>query len=394
MKDAGQEFVFDAAFARDFNQDIKHLQDATRKCRNLTFGYETILWMCHVLRWLTGFAAFIAPRYALLIGALQFLLAPFSFPIAVMKLATYAPEGIIHYLLAMFLGPLIGGYGPAFTVNTWFFCGFLAADQVLNLVVYLLWSEPFQMRRLLCHVVYGTANTKVYYLVAFGCLHGVQVNIVLVVLTSVLTVVVLNFVMPALLGALGLPCHDVRFYMDHRIGHIPVVYTHAHKMHHQLHDTTPWDAHLYGNGMNEHYFLMVLDILPCMLAGSVFHVPYCFSGYLLYISWINKVHHTRLKLGTPYDHLENFHADHHTLHTKNFSLMNGALLDFYFGTQGDTTSGTNGVGLIREERKATSTTVDQIVIKVTSMSARRAAWRRHTEPILLRSSLNNFKAEL
>jgi len=38
------------------------------------------------------------------------------------------------------------------------------------------------------------------------------------------------------------------YYHQHRIAHLPVVYDQSHKFHHYLHDTTPFDAHIYGAG--------------------------------------------------------------------------------------------------------------------------------------------------
>lgn len=41
------------------------------------------------------------------------------------------------------------------------------------------------------------------------------------------------------------------FYQQHRVAHVPIVYQHAHKMHHYLHDSTAFDAHVYGSGAAE-----------------------------------------------------------------------------------------------------------------------------------------------
>ena len=116
--------------------------------------------------------------------------------------------------------------------------------------------------------------------------------------------------------------------------------------------------------MNEHYFLMLLDILPCALAHSLFRIPYCFSMHLLYISWTDKPHHTRLKPGTPYEIYANFHSDHHIMHTKNMALSRGALLDFYFGTQAPMTHQTEGLSMSRREEGS------DIIVEVTSTLAR------------------------
>lgn len=38
------------------------------------------------------------------------------------------------------------------------------------------------------------------------------------------------------------------------------VYEEAHKFHHYLHDTTPFDAHVYGAGAPEEWFSMVVEV--------------------------------------------------------------------------------------------------------------------------------------
>ena len=38
------------------------------------------------------------------------------------------------------------------------------------------------------------------------------------------------------------------------------VYEHAHKLHHYLHGTNAFDAHIYGNGMPEEFFFMLIEL--------------------------------------------------------------------------------------------------------------------------------------
>eukprot|EP00927_Polykrikos_kofoidii_P078211 TRINITY_DN75056_c0_g1_i1.p1 TRINITY_DN75056_c0_g1~~TRINITY_DN75056_c0_g1_i1.p1 ORF type:complete len:435 (-),score=41.49 TRINITY_DN75056_c0_g1_i1:69-1280(-) len=349
---------FDGAFALRFEHDLEAVKEVTRRCSPFTLSFATILGACHVLRVLTCAMAVFAPEYALFVGALQFVVAPLSFPIAVFKLMTYLPEGVVHHVLLLLLGPLIGGVGPNFVMDFRLLAWLIAADQLLNLAVYLAWSEPFGPLRLLRHALYGTFDTKLYYVIVFGCLHGLKIDAVLLVVVGIATLASGRYLVPWLKAKLRVPCSHVLFYMDHRIAHLPVVYQHAHKMHHHLHDTTPWAAHVYGEGMNEHFFLLLLDVLPCLLAPSYARIPYFFSVHLLYISWINKPHHTRLKPGTPYESYANYHSNHHTLHTKNLALNRGALLDFYFGTQGPKATTTEDLIMLRRIEG------DQIVIEV------------------------------
>jgi cytochrome b involved in lipid metabolism len=134
---------------------------------------------------------------------------------------------------------------------------------------------------------------------------------------------------------MGLPAFEVTFYVEHRIGHCPVVYAHAHKMHHYLHDTTAWDAHIYGSGMNEEFCWILAETLPVIASnGALF--PYFLNLYTLYMSWTNKSGHSRNdadRTEAPFGcDPDNFHADHHTYHRANFGLSGSPILDFYFET--------------------------------------------------------------
>merc|ERR1719336_2212744 len=74
--------------------------------------------------------------------------------------------------------------------------------------------------------------------------------------------------------------------------------------------------------------------------------PYFLNPVTLHSSFTNKGGHTRTSNGgadlwCDYDE-DNFHADHHTYHSRNFGSSHGVLLDFYFGTEGRTTKGAGG----------------------------------------------------
>ncbi|OLP97350.1 Vacuolar protein sorting-associated protein 26 [Symbiodinium microadriaticum] len=165
-----------------------------------------------------------------------------------------------------------------------------------------------------------------------------------------------------LLQASGWPCFPVCFYVEHRIGHLPVVYQHAHKMHHYLHDSTAFDAHIYGSGMNEEFFWILAETLPCLLAPSFFF-PYFLNFDTLYSSWTNKSCHTRTADEKEYGFCDeaNFHADHHTLHRANFGSSQGILLDVYFGTAGANTRGAAG---LTYERKEHPSDPEKFVIRI------------------------------
>jgi len=171
----------------------------------------------------------------------------------------------VHVVLCLLFGPILAGSGLTVTMDWRLFLVWMALDQLQCFLVYWQTSVPFGVQRLMKHIVCGTASQKVYYVVVFGCLQGLQIDLLLCAVVSVLTWQIDFHVMHHIYGALGIPAHQVRYYVDHRICHLPGVYAHAHKFHHHLHDTTPWDAFLFGSGMNETYFWWFLEILPCLI---------------------------------------------------------------------------------------------------------------------------------
>merc|ERR1712117_939409 len=115
------------------------------------------------------------------------------------------------------------------------------------------------------------------------------------------------------------------FYTQHRIAHLPKVYEHAHKLHHYLHGTLAFDAHIYGNGMPEEFFFLLLEMGLGIGYGLT---PATLNRLVLQFSVDNKFGHTQ----KPTDEDGgNFHADHHLLHVKNFGIYN-CLTDMYFDT--------------------------------------------------------------
>merc|ERR1712062_649566 len=119
-----------------------------------------------------------------------------------------------------------------------------------------------------------------------------------------------------------------------------------------------------GASINEVFFLMLVDTLPCLLAPSLWIVPSTFNAYTLYLTLINKGEHTRSKSQSDGYDSENWHADHHTLHVKNFAVPDGALLDFYFSTQGPHNTGTLGMTFRRRVEDLSSGQGKQIVLDV------------------------------
>ena len=64
----------------------------------------------------------------------------------------------------------------------------------------------------------------------------------------------------------------------------------AHKLHHFLHGTLAFDAHIYGNGMPEEFFFMLLELTMGVKLGLM---PATLNRLILQYSWDNKNGHTQ-----------------------------------------------------------------------------------------------------
>jgi len=322
--------------------------------------------------WCSGLAA----------GLLQFLVAPLSLTGSLIRLQTNVSDCILHYvccgLVAAALDATdITSWSPHLTIDIYFISIFFITDFVLNVIVHMNTSESFGPWRMAIHIVYGTFNTKTYFVVVFGCLLGFRIDLVLLCLTSLLGLAARRYGLYAgLLRLICWPCFAICFYVEHRIGHLPVNYQNAHKMHHYLHDSTAFDAHIYGSGMNEEYFWILAETIPCLLAPNLFF-PYFLNLETLYQSWTNKGAHTRSDEGIGSETFgcfdeDNYHADHHTLHRANFGSSTGVLLDFYFGTVGD---GTKGVGGLHYSKRPDPTKAGHTIFRIECASGENRAPR-------------------
>ncbi len=115
------------------------------------------------------------------------------------------------------------------------------------------------------------------------------------------------------------------FFHQHRLAHLPIVYPHAHKFHHKLHGSTAFDAHIYGSGLPEEFFMLWLEAGMALQFGML---PASLGSHILYLSWSNKIGHTEHATDPRGN---KFHTDHHYHHVKNFGIYN-ATMDMYFNT--------------------------------------------------------------
>ena len=154
--------------------------------------------------------------------------------------------------------------------------GFFLVDQALCVYIHAFTpSKKFPLKETLTHVVWGFLNTKTYTLVVL--LHmmnaGVTIPIWLWALDAYFQVDQRKFMISDLLRQVTQRfaftisnqwAHWVElFYHQHRMAHLPKVilltlaftsiffkvYEHAHKLHHYLHGTLSFDAHIYGGSI-------------------------------------------------------------------------------------------------------------------------------------------------
>lgn len=262
----------------------------------------------------------------LLVGCVQFVVAPYSlavsFMLGVMQFLTHVLGHLLSALVIHFL-PL-----PDFSLEITY--GFNVAFLSLDFLVtayYALWENSdgrpkhLPLWKELQHMIYGTFNGKGYILLLLLMCKGSRVSLSWILLDAVLGIspLVNNPLQSTILAWESL------FYHIHRLGHLPTVYDHAHRTHHHLTDGTAWDAHLFsGAGFPEEFFFLLLDIL--MLRSGV-PVP-CMTYRLLKHQLANKDAHQRRE--GPYEE-EQYHQDHHLHHRANYGF-NRPMLDMIFNT--------------------------------------------------------------
>lgn len=279
-------------------------------------------------------------KWTLIASSLQFLLAPYSFFVSFALLVALTPSIYgAHYLVhiplryacawleqkgvfALFIGadvlPRI--HTTPLTILT-----FLVVDQLCCAYCHLFTRQsiPQGSKKLLVHVLWGFFNCKTVYIVLF--LHIWRADVTFSFVPLLLDLAFdLTRKADVLLSRLTSSWANM-FYHAHRMGHLPTVYGHAHKLHHYLHGSTSFDAHVYGNGMPEEWCYLWIEILGACLFGVP---PATINPRVLYLSWTNKVGHTERTEDVGGC---NFHADHHIRHSKNFGIF-GGVMDMYFGT--------------------------------------------------------------
>ena len=289
---------------------------------------------------------------ALTLLAAQLVVAPLSLVPAVSTLVALAqPMFVGHYVVYPLLSTAIGGMADPLLVaiDNRFILAFVVVDQLLCLLC-LFWNPggtpaAVTRKQITRSVLYGFVNCKTYNLILFGLLRGSKVDVLVLALDGAL-------------GLTGRVCDAVRatgynwstlFYHQHRLAHLPCVYQHAHKFHHSLQGTTPFDAHLYGNGMPEELGTFALEY---GLAAAFGIAPATLNARTLYHSWTDKVGHTLKEVNKDGC---NAHPEHHIYHTKNYGIFDMGI-DLLYGTCADNNTGMyqapHGCTITRSEVRA------------------------------------------
>ena len=220
----------------------------------------------------------------------------------------------LQFLITFFYLPI----GPGFIVVYFFL------DMALCFYCHFLHTDNnFSLKKTLIHIAWGFINTKTYSLIIL--LHAMNAEA---------SIPILIWLLDAYFGvtsrlATAFTDYFVHWmellYAYHRMAHLPTVYDQAHKFHHFLHGSSPFDAHsIFGNGMPEEFCFLLLELVCVGMLGIT---PAHVNFFILSMIVNNKFAHRE----NPEDISgDNFHSDHHKLQVKNFGA--NCLLDMFFST--------------------------------------------------------------
>ena len=273
------------------------------------------------------------------LGLIQFLLAPYSLFVSFARAVQMAvPILIPHFLVFScinWLFSLTRGNNSSFQflcdvlswghipINGHTILIFFLVDQTTCFYATCLYPDikQYPVKKILQHVLYGFLNTM-HLVILFHCWNQEQhISLWHWLLDGCIinACIRIGNIFENMFGM-------TLFYHQHRMAHLPIVYQHAHKLHHHLQGATAFDAGVWGWGMPEEFFFLFADLFYCSWAGII---PTCFNKLMLIISFQTKFEHI-VRIG---DKADNFHADHHTIHFKNFGAgPSFGILDLYFST--------------------------------------------------------------
>jgi sterol desaturase/sphingolipid hydroxylase (fatty acid hydroxylase superfamily) len=358
------EIAADKGPRNEYNAKLDMIKETIRRGSSAP-SFHTNLLFFFALRIACVVAAFFVPiGWVLALAALQFVLLPHSLFVSLAELWVLGLALFVgHFCVAMPLQLASSLLIPTALnlslpiSNTFIICFFVVDQLLCSLCVWrtpACATNPVTRTRLAQSVIFGFLNCKTYFLLLLLPLRGLAIPLIPWAIDAYfeLSIRVTRWSARKFLHWAAL------FYIQHSLAHLPNVYGDAHKFHHYLHDTTAFDAHIYGSGAPEEYFCLLGELLPALLFGTA---PPSLSGCVLWISWTNKIAHSRKSVA---EDGCNFHADHHLYHTKNFGGYYPPL-DMYMGTAAIT--GENrcpGYRVLTEERP------DDILFKFTPLTAK------------------------
>lgn len=326
----------DGDFPKRYNEDLRALRTKVLQCvpRSVT-SFPTTAASFFALRIVLAIAAISAfsPSTVFIVSLMQFVILPYSFIASFQHLIVlglplffphYASLTILHFIVPNSMDislPVSGTLVVTLVVLDQLMCYLLCYETPKGRTV------PMDRKTLATHFVYGFLNCKTYSVILLLLLWAQNFNIRIVIwlLDASLG---LTTKIAGLLGRLTMDWATI-YYHQHRIAHLPMIYEQSHKFHHYLHDTTPFDAHIYGAGAPEEWFALVLEAGMALRFGQL---PAILNYSIMMQSISSKIGHSR---STDASGGINHHADHHTLHRKNFGFGSNVLVDMLFETNSD-----------------------------------------------------------
>ena len=154
-------------------------------------------------------------------------------------------------------------YNYTITISSTSLIVFIIVDQLLCACT-LFWTpmgpvEKMPTSRIWQSVWYGFLNCKTYYLVLFPLVYDTKIALIPWMVDWM-------FGFSNLITTWTMVYWNVLFYHAHRIGHLPIVYSDAHRFHHYLRDATSFEwvccerlqwfsCMVYSNNFSQRLFL-------------------------------------------------------------------------------------------------------------------------------------------
>jgi hypothetical protein len=336
------QFEIDSKLAENYNNEYQEMKkniieknkDDQTKFTNKMINFFFLRIICCVTAFYNYF------YLTIFISNFQFLILPYSFSVSLISFYEMASSiflgSYLYYPIAFYLKDLFVSWTSlsehylnlinyTIELDDKFILYFFIVDFLVCLI-FTYYSpkgktKRMPISRILQSILYGFINTKSYFLILFFLSRGVKISIFLWIFEGAfsLSEKLVNLIQ----RMLGIRW-SIIFYHQHRVAHLPYVYNDAHKFHHYLHDSSPFDAHIYGTGAPEEWYSLLAELLPSFYFGC--HPP-SLSFYALKTSLYHKIGHTRKENG---NNQEVNHADHHTYHTRNYSWI--ISLEMFLGT--------------------------------------------------------------